>query len=167
MPRCPTSSVDLYRAASWQVRCWTASWPAWYVRSHHLHPSHLAGEASIRRHFERDHPHVGQAIDDKPSLLANWWPISELKRSPLHKKVRFLFRAREHALAQPDMCIPFLHHMLHAREARARAYAPTAARLIAFSCAVDCLCIPRTSQVTTPRGFGASASSRRLATPTL
>ena len=22
MPRCPTSSVDLYRAASWQVRCW-------------------------------------------------------------------------------------------------------------------------------------------------
>ena len=82
-------------------------------------------------------------------------------------RLALLARVRATALIERDMCIPFLHHMLHAREARARAYAPTAARLIAFSCAVDCLCIPRTSQVTTPRGFGASASSRRLATPTL
>ena len=82
-------------------------------------------------------------------------------------RLALLARVRATALIERDMCIPFLHHMLHAREARARAYAPTAARLIAFSCAVDRLCIPRTSQVTTPRGFGASASSRRLATPTL
>ncbi len=132
-----------------------ASWPAWHVRSHHLHPSHLAGEASIRRHFERDHPHVGQTIDDKPSLLADWWPISELERSPLHKKVRFLFRAREHAPAQLDMRIPSLHHMLHTRGAHACAYARTATRSIAFLCAVERLCFPRTPQVTTPRGFGA------------
>ena len=82
-------------------------------------------------------------------------------------RLALLARVRATALIERDMCIPFLHHLLHAREARARAYAPTAARLIAFSCAVDRLCIPRTSQVTTPRGFGASASSRRLATPTL
>ena len=144
-----------------------ASWPAWHVHSHHLHPSHPAGEASIRWHSERDHPLAARDRDGKPSLGRDHGLISELERSPLHKMVRFLFRARELAPAQRDMRIPSLHHMLHAREARARAHARTAARLIAFSCAVDRLCIPRTSQVTTPRGFGASASSRRLATPTL
>ena len=136
-----------------------ASWPAWHVHSHHLHPSHPAGEASIRWHSERDHPLAARDRDGKPSLGRDHGLVSELERSPLHKMVRFLFRARELAPAQRDMRIPSLHHMLHAREARARTHARTAAHLIAFLCAVDRLCIPRTPQVITPRGFGARPSS--------
>ena len=88
------------------------------------------------------------------------WAHQRARAQPLHKMVRFLFRAREHAPAQPDTRIPSLHHMLHAREAHARAHARTSARLIAFSCAVDRLCIPRTPQVITPRGFGARFGAR-------
>ena len=45
-----------------------ASWPAWYVRSYHLHPSHLAGEDSIKEFFALLHLLAGQVLDDKPSL---------------------------------------------------------------------------------------------------
>ena len=59
------------------------------------------------------------------------------RAQPGHIKVRFLFRAREHAPARPDMRAPSMHHMLHAGHPHARAHARTAARSIAFLCAVD------------------------------
>ena len=42
-----------------------ASLPAWYVRSYHLHPSHLAGEDSIKEFSALLHPLAGQVLDDK------------------------------------------------------------------------------------------------------
>ena len=45
---------------------------------------HLAGEASIKWRSERDLPPAGHTIDDKPTLLLDWRPTSELERSPLY-----------------------------------------------------------------------------------
>ena len=70
------------------------------------------------------------------------WAHQRARAQPLHKMVRFLFRAREHAPAQPDMRIPFLHHMPHAAHPHARAYAHAASRSIALLCAVDPSLLP-------------------------
>jgi len=68
--------------------------------------------------------------------------LIEIKRSRLHKKVRFLFRAREHAPARPDMRAPPVHHMLHAVHPYARAHARTASRSIALSARGRSLMLP-------------------------
>ena len=61
------------------------------MHSHHLHPSHLAGEASIRWHSERDHPLAARDRDDKPSLGRDHGLISELERSLYTRWCAFCF----------------------------------------------------------------------------
>ena len=109
------------------------SWPACHMRSHHLHPSHLAGDASIIELFKRVARGRARDRDDMPTLPRDQRPINELERSLRHIKVRFLFRVREHIPACSDMRAPSVHHMLHAEHPHARAHARTASRSIAFS----------------------------------
>ena len=124
-----------------------ASWPAWHVRSHHLHPSHLAGEASIRWHSERDHPLAARDRDDKPSLGRDHGLISELERSLYTRWCAFCFvRVSMPPPNQTRAYLPCITCCTREKHARAhmRALPPVRSRFCARSIACASLA-PRRS----------------------
>ena len=132
------------------------------MHSHHLHPSHLAGEASIRWHSERDHPLAARDRDDKPSLGRDHGLISELERSLYTRWCAFCFvRVSMPPPNQTRAYLPCITCCTREKHTRAhmRALPPVRSR---FCARLIPPCFLRTSQVTTPRVFGRRPSSWRL-----
>ena len=145
----------------------SALMPAWYVRSHHLHPSHPAGEASFKWRSERVLPPAGRILVDKQSLLLDWLPRSRSSAACYTYRCAFCF-GRVSMRPPVRSCV---HHPCITcctrntlTRAHTRALLPVRSR---FCARLIASCFSRTSQVPTPRDFGTRPSSRRLATPTL
>ena len=113
----------------------------------YLHPSHLAGEASIRWHSERDHPLAARDRDDKPSLGRDHGLISELERSLYSRLCAFCFE-RESKPPPNQTCAypPSITCCTREKHARAhtRALPPVRSRFCARSIACASLA-PRRS----------------------
>ena len=110
----------------------SALMPAWYVRSHHLHPSHPAGEASFNWRSKRGFPPAGRILVDKRRLLLDWLPRSRSSAACYTRRCAFCFgRASMRPLVQTCGAPP-VHHMLHAVHPHARSHARTAAHSIAL-----------------------------------
>ena len=144
----------------------SALMPAWYVRSHHLHPSHPAGEASFNWRSKRVCPPAGRILVDKRRLHLDWLPRSRSSAAGYTRRCAFCFgRASMRPLVRTCVhhpCITCCTLYTHTR-AHTRALLPIRSR---FLRAVDPYCFPHTSQVISLQDVGARASCRRLSIPT-
>ena len=80
-PRLPPPRVFIGPRADRRAAGTLISSMSGHMRSHHLHPSHLAGDASIIELFKRVARGRAQDRDDMPTLPRDQRPINELERS--------------------------------------------------------------------------------------